>query len=228
MPAPLDQRTALLHLLATLSFRLGDFTLASGARSDYYIDCRITTLHAEGGRLAGLLLYDLLREHLPEAVAVGGLTMGADPLVSNIASASAWAAADHAEILDLAAELELAPDDPLRELPATAPTLVHGFLVRKAEKVHGTGRRIEGFLTPGAPVVIVDDVCTTGGSTITAIAAAQAAGMQVAGVLCLVDRGQGGREAILAAVPGVPFFALFTAADIRASHIDLHSKQPPA
>ncbi len=87
------QREALLHLLATLSFKLGDFTLASGAKSDYYIDCRITTLHAEGGRLSGLLLYDLIREHLPSAVAVGGLTMGADPLVANIASASAWAAA---------------------------------------------------------------------------------------------------------------------------------------
>lgn len=228
MPASLDQRTSLLHLLATLSFRLGDFTLASGQKSDYYIDCRTTTLHAEGGRLAGLLLYDLLREHLPQAVAVGGLTMGADPLVSNIASASAWAAADYAEILDLAAELDLSADDPLREAPGAAPVLINGFLVRKAEKTHGTGRRIEGFLKPGAAVVIVDDVCTTGGSTITAIEAAEAADMQVVGVLCLVDREQGGREAIEQAAPHAPFFSLFTASDIRASHIDLHRKNASA
>ena len=215
------QRDSLLHLLATLSFKLGDFTLASGAQSDYYIDCRITTLHAEGGRLAGLLLYDLIREHLPSAVAVGGLTMGADPLVCNIASASAWAAADHAEILALSDSLELEPDDPLRELPADAPPLLHGFLVRKAEKTHGTGRRIEGFLQPNAPVVIVDDVCTTGGSTISAIEAARAANMPVIGVLCLVDRQQGGREAIEATLDGAPFFSLFTATDIRASHLAL-------
>ena len=215
------QRDALLHLLATLSFKLGDFTLASGAKSDYYIDCRITTLHAEGGRLAGILLYDLIREHLPSAVAVGGLTMGADPLVSNIASASAWAAADFAEILALSDSLELDPDDPLRELPDDAPPLVHGFLVRKAEKQHGTGRRIEGFLQPNAPVVIVDDVCTTGGSTINAIEAARAANMPVIGVLCLVDRQQGGREAIEAVLDGAPFLSLFTAADIRAAHLAL-------
>src|SRR6202453_2809018 len=91
MPGPAgDARTSLLHLIATLSFRLGDFTLSSGARSDYYIDCRTTTLHAEGGRLAGLALYDLIRQHNLNPQAVGGLTMGADPLVSNIASASAW------------------------------------------------------------------------------------------------------------------------------------------
>ena len=90
MPNTPDPRTPLLHLIATLSFRLGEFTLSSGAHSDYYIDCRTTTLHAEGGRLAGLALYDLIRQHKLHPQAVGGLTMGADPLVSNIASASAW------------------------------------------------------------------------------------------------------------------------------------------
>src|SRR3984957_16787580 len=138
---PTDNRAALLNLIATLSFKLGDFTLASGQRSDYYIDCRTTTLHAEGGRLAGLVLYDLIRERMPSAVAVGGLTMGADPLVSNTASASAWAAADYAEIAELSATLELDAED-----PGPAPALIHGFLIRKAEKAHGTGRRIEGFL----------------------------------------------------------------------------------
>ena len=212
-----DNKTALLSLLATLSFKLGDFTLASGQKSDYYIDCRITTLHAQGGRLSGLVLYDLIREHIPHAEAVGGLTMGADPLVSNTASASAWALADYNEIAELSDALELDPDERSDEGPA--PTLIHGFLVRKAEKTHGTGRRIEGFLKPGAHVIIVDDVCTTGGSTITAIEATREAGMHVAGVLCLVDREQGGRANIEAAIPGVPFHSVFTASDVRAAHV---------
>ena len=220
---PTDSRTTLLNLIATHSFKLGDFTLASGQKSDYYIDCRISTLHAEGGRLSGLVLYDLIREHIPHAQAVGGLTMGADPLVSNTASASAWALADHNEILELSDELELSDNERSDEGPA--PTLVHGFLVRKAEKTHGTGRRIEGFLKPGAKVVIVDDVCTTGGSTITAIEAAREAGMQVAGVFCLVDREQGGRAAIEAAAQGAPFVSVFTASDVRAAHIALKANQ---
>src|SRR3954463_9911735 len=114
---PLVYRNALLHLIATHSFRLGDFTLASGQKSDYYIDCRTTTLHAEGGRLSGLVLYDLIAQHFPQAEAVGGLTIGADPLASNTASPSAW-----------------------HHLPHHRDPLVHGFLVRKAEKTHGTGR----------------------------------------------------------------------------------------
>jgi orotate phosphoribosyltransferase len=215
--AEADIRGSLLDLIATHSFKLGDFLLASGARSDYYIDCRITTLHAEGGRLAGLVLYDLIRQHIPHAEAVGGLTMGADPLVSNIASASAWAAADYKEILDLSSALELDTDDD----PGPAPALIHGFLVRKSEKTHGTGRKIEGFLKPGAQVVIVDDVCTTGGSTITAIEAAREAGMVVAGVLCLVDREQGGRAKIEAAAAPAPFIAAFTAGDVRKAHLEL-------
>ena len=209
----------LLQLLATHSFRLGDFTLASGQRSDYYIDCRITTLHAEGGRLAGIVLLDLIRQHCPGAVAVGGLTMGADPLVSNIASASAWELADYNEFL------QLAPDDDHGD----PPTLLHGFLVRKAEKTHGTGRRVEGFLEAGAQVVIVDDVCTTGGSTITALEAARDAGMKVVGVFCLVDREQGGRQKIeqalaeIASDAGIPFVSVFTANDIRNAKASLQS-----
>ena len=225
---PIPPRQALLDLLATLSFRLGDFTLASGQKSDYYIDCRTTTLHAEGGRLTGLVLYDLIRDHIPHAVAVGGLTMGADPLVSNTASASAWALADFNEIAELSAQLE---DPDLRDTdPGPEPSLIHGFLVRKAEKTHGTGRRIEGFSQPGSPVVIVDDVCTTGGSTITAIEATREAGMQVAGVLCLVDRLQGGRENIeqaLAEIPSpantpIPFLSVYTHHDVRRAHLALN------
>ena len=216
----MDPRPALLDLIATLSFRLGDFTLSSGQKSDYYIDCRITTLHAEGGRLSGIVLLDLIREHFPQAVAIGGLTMGADPLVSNTASASAWELADHNEFQEL---------DPGEDHGPT-PTLIHGFLVRKSEKAHGTGRRVEGFLQPGANVVIVDDVCTTGGSTITAIEATREAGMNVIGVLCLVDREQGGREQIERALTEIPtsndapsprFFSVFTASDVRKAHIGL-------
>lgn len=192
-----DPRTALLDLLARISFRLGNFTLSSGAKSDYYIDCRTTTLHAEGARLTGLAILDVLREHKLHPAAVGGLTMGADPLVSAVAIASATRT----------------QQDP------TAP-LIHGFLVRKAEKAHGTGRRIEGFCEAGAPVLIVDDVCTTGASTITAIEAAREAGMQVIAAICLVEREEaGGRAALEAACQGAPFLRLYTANDVRAAHV---------
>jgi orotate phosphoribosyltransferase len=123
--------------------------------------------------------------------------MGADPIVSNVASASAWHAQEH----------------------HGAP-LIHGFLVRKAEKAHGTGRRIEGFFEKDAPVLIVDDVCTTGASTITAIEAARESGMKVIAVACLVEREEAkGRAAVEAAAQGAPFFALYTANDVRTAHI---------
>jgi len=187
----------LLALLARLSFRLGQFTLSSGATSDYYIDCRTTTLHAEGGRLTGEAILDLLGANEIEAEGVGGLTMGADPIVSNVATASAWRAIQRPE-----------------------STLLHGFLVRKAEKTHGTGRRIEGFCKEGARVVILDDVCTTGGSTINALEAAREAGMIIAAVVCIVERQEAnGRPAVEAAAAGAPFLALFTANDVRAEHI---------
>jgi len=192
----------LLELLARISFRLGNFTLSSGGTSDYYIDCRTTTLHAEGGRLTGHAVLELLKEHGIEAEAVGGLTMGADPIVCNVATASAWRAIEH------------------QKLGFPGPGLLHGFLVRKAEKAHGTGRRIEGFCREGARVVIVDDVCTTGASTINALQAAREAGMVVAAVVCLVERQEaGGRPAVEAAAGGAPFFALFTANDVRAEHV---------
>lgn len=201
-------------LLATISFRLGTFTLSSGATSDYYIDCRTTTLHAEGGRLTGLAILEALRQRGllagPSALeAVGGLTLGADPIVSNVATASAY--------LALAAKAD----------GQQAGSLLHGFLVRKAEKTHGTGRRIEGFCKPGASVLIVDDVCTTGASTITAIEAAREAGMKVAAVVCLVERQEAnGRPAVESAAEGAPFLALFTAQDIRAEHLKLGLAQP--
>lgn len=192
-----DHRNSLLHLLSRISFKLGDFTLSSGGKSDYYIDCRTTTLHAEGGRLTGLAILDLLREQKLHPAAVGGLTLGADPIVSSVSTASAWRAQQH-------------PGLPL----------IHGFLVRKAEKAHGTARRIEGFNEKGAPVLIVDDVCTTGASTITAIEAAKAAGMKVIAAICLVEREEAkGRPAVEAACEGAPFLSLFTARDVRAAHV---------
>jgi orotate phosphoribosyltransferase len=190
-------RQQLLVLLARQSFKLGDFQLSSGARSDYYIDCRTTTLDAEGARLTGLAILDLLAHHHLDPHAVGGLTLGADPLVSAVSIASAQ-----------------------RRFENGSGRLMHGFLVRKAEKQHGTGRRIEGFTEAQAPVLIVDDVCTTGGSTITAIEAARAAEMRVVGVVCLVERTEAqGRPAVEAAANGAPFYSVFTADDVRAEHV---------
>ncbi len=200
-----DARSSLLRLLAKLSFKLGEFKLSSGASSDYYIDCRTTTLHAEGGRLTGLALLELFHAHGLHPEAVGGLTLGADPVVSGIAIASA----------------QRAHED------ATQP-LVHGFLVRKGEKAHGMRRRIEGYFAEGSEVVIVDDVCTTGASTIEAIEVARAAGLRVTAAACLVERtearGRAAVEAALqtafqAALQGSPFLSLFTADDVRAAHI---------
>ncbi len=187
----------LLSILARISFKLGQFKLSSGGTSDYYIDCRTTTLHAEGGRLTGHAILELLEAHKIDAEAVGGLTMGADPIVSNVATASAW-----------------------RAVETPGAPLLHGFLVRKAEKAHGTGRRIEGFCKEGARVAIVDDVCTTGTSTTNAIGAAQEAGMIVAAVVCIVEREEAnGRPAVESAAAGAPFLRLFTANDVRTEHV---------
>ena len=197
-PAPShDARSSLLRLLAQISFKLGTFQLSSGGASDYYIDCRTTTLHAEGGRLTGLALLDLFHAQGLHPAAVGGLTLGADPVVSGIAIASA----------------QRAHED------ATQP-LVHGFLVRKGEKAHGMRRRIEGYFSEGSPVVIVDDVCTTGASTIEAIEVARNAGLRVLAAACLVERTEAkGRASVEAALAGLPFLSLFTADEIRAAHI---------
>jgi orotate phosphoribosyltransferase len=193
----LAHRDALLKMLARISFRLGQFQLSAGGSSDYYIDCRTTTLTGEGGRLTGLAVFDLIRQHELHPRAVGGLTLGADPVVCNVAAASAWHAL---------------------EVPGSQ--VLDGFLVRKVEKTHGAGRRIEGFQEAGAPVVIVDDVCTTGASTIVAIEAAREAGMRVIGVACLVEREEAnGRAAVEAAAQGVPFYRLFSAGDVRAEHV---------
>src|SRR6204780_2408460 len=150
-----SSRQDLLRLLAHKSFRLGEFKLSSGGKSDYYIDCRTTTLDAKGSRLTGEVFADEIRERGWKPQAIGGLTMGADPIVVAVSVVTG--------------ELD-------------------GFLVRKAEKQHGTGQRIEGYREKGARGVIVDDVCTTGASTVQAIDAAREFGFEVVGAMCLVER----------------------------------------
>ena len=179
-------RQELLRLLAAKSFRLGEFKLSSGASSDYYVDCRTTTLDAKGSRLTGQVFLEEIRARGWRPKAIGGLTMGADPIVAAVAVTSGE---------------------------------LHGFLVRKAEKEHGTGQRIEGFQEKGARVVIVDDVCTTGASTLQAIEAAREFGFQIAGVMCLVERQEaGGRSTVEKAAAPAPFVSIFTAKEVRQQH----------
>ena len=182
-------RQELLKLLAQKSFRLGEFQLSSGSTSDYYIDCRVTTLDARGAQLVGEVFLDEIREQGWEADAIGGLTMGADPIVVAVA--------------------------------VTSGTM-HGFLVRKAEKQHGTGQRIEGFREKGSRVVIVDDVCTTGSSTVQAIEAAREFGFEVIGVMCLVERQDAhGRPSVEKAAAPANFISIFTATEVRKEHLAL-------
>jgi orotate phosphoribosyltransferase len=182
----LSARQKLLSVLAHKSFRLGEFKLSSGATSDYYIDCRTTTLDAHGAKLTGEVFVEEIQNRGWKPQAIGGLTMGADPIVVAVSVVSG----------DLS-----------------------GFLVRKAEKQHGTGQRIEGFRVKGARVVIVDDVCTTGASTIQAIEAAREFGFEVAGVMCLVEREEAeGRPNVEKAAAPAPFVSIFTANDIRREH----------
>ena len=179
----LPARQELLRLLAQRSFRLGDFKLSSGAHSDYYIDCRTTTLDSRGAQLTGRVFWEEIRKQGWKPQAIGGLTLGADPIVVAAAVTSG---------------------------------ALNGFLVRKAEKQHGTGQRIEGFREKGARVVIVDDVCTTGDSTVQAIEAARDFGFAVVGVMCLVEREEAkGRPAVEKAASPAPFISIFTARDIR-------------
>ena len=174
-------------MLAQKSFRLGEFQLSSGSTSDYYIDCRTTTLDARGAQLVGEVFLAEIREQGWEADAIGGLTMGADPIVVAVAVTSGT---------------------------------IHGFLVRKAEKQHGTGQRLEGFREKGAQVVIVDDVCTTGSSTVQAIEAAREYGFEVVGVMCLVERQDAhGRPNVEKAAAPANFISIFTATEVRREHL---------
>jgi orotate phosphoribosyltransferase len=205
MPSAREQ---LLGILAAKSFRLGDFQLSSGGHSDYYVDCRTTTLDALGSLLTARVVLDEIRRRGWAPEAIGGMTLGADPIVSAVAMLSAQEGQPRAETSE-----------------ERRRAFIHGFLVRKAEKAHGTGQRIEGFRKKGARVVIVDDVCTTGASTVQAIEAAREAGFQVAGVLCLVEREEaGGRAAVEQAAAPAPFVAIFQAAEVRQAHLRLQQE----
>ena len=161
------QLDRLRRLLLERSVRRGDFVLSSGQRSSFYIDCRLTTMSAEGQRLIGALGWSALRDAGWRPRAVGGLTLGADPVAYAVASAS------------FGTEL-----------------VIDAFSVRKEAKGHGTGRVIEGSFAGGDEVVIVEDVITTGGSAQRAIDAVEAAGGRVLGVLAVVDREEGGRATL--------------------------------
>ena len=189
-------RQKLLATLAKKSFRLGEFKLSSGATSDYYIDCRTTTLDAKGSRLTGEVFLEEIQRREWKPQAIGGLTMGADPIVVAVSVVSGE---------------------------------LNGFLVRKAEKQHGTGQRIEGFREKGARVAIVDDVCTTGGSTVLAIEAAREFGFEIVGVMCLVEREEAkGRPNVEKAAAPAPFVSIFTANDVRKEHMLQNDETTPS
>jgi orotate phosphoribosyltransferase len=165
-----EAHAELVALLRTRSFRRGQFTLASGRQSPYYVDARPTTMSARGLALVGHLGLQAIRAAGWRPALVGGLTLGADPVAYAIAAAS-----------------------------DRDPPVIDGFTVRKEPKDHGTGRRIEGPFHAGATIVVVEDVITTGGSALRAAEAVQAAGGLVLGVLAVVDREEGGRETLTAA-----------------------------
>jgi orotate phosphoribosyltransferase len=179
----------LLELLTRNSVFQGSFTLASGAQSDLYIDARLTTLDPRGAHLVGQIGWKLVKENaakLGKSIdAIGGLTMGADPVALSIGLAA------------------LADD---------SHSALQVFTVRKSAKIHGRQKLIEGNFAKGDSVVVVDDVITTGGSTQQAIDTIEAAGGRIAFVLVLVDRQEGGREKI--EKPGYTVVPIFTRADL--------------
>lgn len=187
----MTHREKLAAILRAKSIKRGDFTLASGKKSTYYLDCRLTTLDPEGALQTGYCILELLDAMGVKPDAIGGLSMGADPVVSAAIVVSA---------------LEKRP--------------LQGFLVRKEAKGHGRKKQIEGLeQTQGKRVVIVDDVCTTGGSTLEAIEAVTREGCEVTAVISLVDREEGGSEMLRAKYN---YSSVFTARELledeSASH----------
>ncbi|MBD2099425.1 orotate phosphoribosyltransferase [Leptolyngbya sp. FACHB-261] len=176
-------RAELLDLVVTRAYREGDFTLSSGQKSSYYVNCKEVTLHPQGALRTGQVLRSMLK---PEAEAVAGLTLGADPIVTAVSVVSASS-----------------------ERPVSA------LIVRKEPKGHGTQAWIEGpQLPPGTQVAVLEDVVTTGQSALKAVERLRAAGYQVQQVLTLLDRLQGGAE--LYAAQGLQFAAAFTINDLQA------------
>jgi orotate phosphoribosyltransferase len=179
-----SDRERLRALLLARSVRLGDFTLASGVKSDYYIDARATTMSAEGQLLVGSVGYQLIRDSGLGPTHVGGLTMGADPLAYAIAHRSA---------------IEGRPID--------------GFSVRKRAKEHGTGQRVEGGVPIGARCIVIEDTMTTGKSSLEAVQAVREHGAQVVGVLTLVDRSAGAAEELFER-EGLTLLRVFTGQEL--------------
>jgi orotate phosphoribosyltransferase len=178
-----EDRQDLLEVIREHSLQLGDFVLSSGKKSSYYLDCRTTTLHPRGALLTARLILRTIRDNRIEAEAIGGLTLGADPIAAAVAVVS---------------EVEGTP------LPA--------FIVRKETKKHGAKRQIEGWAgSAGSRVIVVDDVCTSGGSILEACDKVESAGYKVAATLCVVDREEGGTEAVRSRYP---FYPIVTANDL--------------
>ena len=173
-------RTALIDLIREKSLKFGDFTLASGKKGTYYLDGKQVTLDSVGAKLIGEGILDIIKDDLPDAV--GGMSIGADPITAAVLTVAAYAG------------------KPLR-----------GFMVRKQSKGHGTNQYIEGPVREGDRVVIVEDVVTTGGSSLEAIQRVEDAGIKVAAVIAIIDRMEGGAEAFKS--KGYPFHALLTIQD---------------
>jgi orotate phosphoribosyltransferase len=223
-----DDRARLLDLLRTLSFERRRVVLASGRESDFYIDCKRTALTAEGHALIGRVLLDRIRRLRPPVRAVGGLTLGADPLASAIALTSfleveRWRAQGRPEEAGPSGATA-SPPTARRAAPASSeraggsgglspPDSIDSFVVRKEPKGHGTGQWIEGRRTipDGSRVAVLEDVVTTGGSALKAIERCRGEKLEVIGCFAVVDRMEGGREAIEA--QGVPLEALFDRKD---------------
>ncbi|MCC0177024.1 orotate phosphoribosyltransferase [Waterburya agarophytonicola K14] len=175
-------RQVLLDLIVEYAYVEGDFLLSSGAKSSYYINCKEVTLRAEGALALGRLLFQILPS---DTIAVAGLTLGADPMVSAVSVVSAYEG---------------------KPIPA--------LIIRKKPKGHGTKAYIEGpSLASGAKIVVLEDVVTTGGSALTAVERLQTAGYEVTQILSLVDREQGGKE--LYQSKGIDFQALFSIREIQ-------------
>ncbi|MEC9094527.1 MAG: orotate phosphoribosyltransferase [Planctomycetota bacterium] len=160
----MSDRETLRKLIDKLAIQRGEFTLVSGAKASYYIDCRKVTLDSCGANLIGKLIYEkLLQGDFPEAA--GGMAIGADPITGSVV---AYAGSRDRQL--------------------------SGFIVRKEAKTHGTGKMVEGPIVAGQSAVILEDVVTSGGSSLKAIQLAQDAGLVIKGVICIVDRLAGGRE----------------------------------
>jgi len=162
-----SDRKKLEAIILLKSFKLGDFTLSSGKKSEYYVDCRTCSMDSEGLYYTSQLFLDYLEENKIVVDAVGGMTLGADPIVGGMVA-----------------------------LSRQRPMKLQGFIVRKEAKGHGTGKQIEGNIQKGWKVAIIEDVITTGASAIKAIEAAKAVGVEIKVVLAVVDREEGGREEI--------------------------------